>query len=724
MSRDQDKDPWSTGIVRTPSPASSDADEYVSVNGFIQLSRDNDLAHELDLSRREDHAIVKESPFTLAKLRAQQQALKSNTTTQDERRSGGPIRTADGSDEPACATDNTRRPALKKPRVANTGWTDTNGKALDAGPIRKKGKSGRGEQSEAKGKLKNGVRKEEPASKPPVKHKTKRKTTDDDKVEFHKLPTITSHSDFPILAGLERQRSLPKKKPAKKDPPATASVVLSKPHQAKLDLDALISGYRHKPKVRAPPSYGPPSPADTKSIDLDLTAALNKQLGPLRNQEASKFAAQSKAASTARPPKALTEPFKALASQSKPSPIVSAGTRPHEIVDLTSPDPTIRESPGNKSISPDLGHVTSLKPLEVIQPIAVHHKVVQLLEELVEDHDPSAKFKHASRHPPLRHQDISRIHRNPDQPTQGDAEIAFLKRHSVYNRPVLDERPEDKAVQLETDNVFPSKQHPAWQLQDQQDAYGGHGIDRQSWIGYHEPSMLAQQWQQHDGDSRHGFADQDLQPRLGRSVDGLWDQEQQQSYDIAVRNQIARPASKEWSTLPPKRQRVTLHPDVSGGKSSKFRLPINLLSDRKLRSQKPVPPTPPTQSSPLNSESSLYTGGVTITKWTPRARTQIPAPQSTGASQREYVPSNMRALELMQDSSPEKGGYPSLTPQRSPQPHLAAAQRCAGSSSYQSQLGSIPYATPRSLARGPSTGPVDDDDDNWAAAWRLSANGR
>lgn len=181
MTRDKDRDPWSTGILRTPSPTSSDSDDnFPAVNGFIQLSRDNDLANELDLSRREDRAVVKETPFTLAKLRAQQQASKGNS--RDERRSGGPIRTADGRDVPSSTNPPPANARRKKRRVANTGWTDSNGEALEARPITKKGK--RGVQSEVKRKP---ARKESAqALKAAPKRKNIRKH-DDDKVEFHKL---------------------------------------------------------------------------------------------------------------------------------------------------------------------------------------------------------------------------------------------------------------------------------------------------------------------------------------------------------------------------------------------------------------------------------------------------------------------------------------------------------------------------------------------------------
>ncbi|BEJ16918.1 hypothetical protein CspHIS471_0603190 [Cutaneotrichosporon sp. HIS471] len=882
MSRDKGKDPWNAGIIRTPSPASSNADEFVTVNGFIQLSRDNDLANELDLSRREDHAIVKETPFTLAKLRVQQQAQKVSTNAREEGRVGGSIRTADGSDEPPLIVNDPKTSAPKKRRTVNTGWTDSSGTALDAGRIRKKGKGVQGEQSEVKSNPKKEVRKDVPAPKAPRKRKTKRPNSDDDKVEFHRLPTITSHSDFPILAGLERQRSLPKKKPAKKDsplktsigPPARASAGPSKPRQTKLDFDALIGGYRHKTKAKAPPPRTP-SPAETESTNLDLSAALYKEFGTLTDRGPSKPVTQSKLTSTAGLSKPIAGAFKTSArpadlpvSLSKFTPPVSAAMRPPEVIYITSPELTVNTSPRNKSLSPDPGHVASPKSNRIIQPIAVRHNPVELLETLAAEHDFSgAKSKKASLLP-----ERSAPRGNTYQPPQRDVETAFPMRDGLYDRPGLDERPEHDVIDLETDIVFMYKQRPTWRQDDQKDGYGGYANDRQPGPNDRDPDMAGQDGQQQDGYSGRDFADQDWQQPTDRGVGGLWGQERQQDYGIDVnhgpsslagghnhvqrppgdrydprsrgeRGSVARaptrlarvpspndlfarkgaihgmsvraptrippkqysppqeyspqhhhraitsdayrtpfrapvgrtdrssdysprslanakvpitpanaytqakrreskplagswhkvlgspnppPAHEEWSTLPTKRQRVTIHPDLSRGKSSKFRLPINLLSGRKLPSQQRDPLV---QSPPSNNEPSLYTGGVTITKWTPSALSQQPAAESSSTTQRGYVPPNMRVLECMGEPSSEQNGLnPDSTPHRSrPAPCIDPPHSRGGSSSYQPRSGANPYATPRSLVPGPSIGPADhndDDDDDWADSWRLSAHGK
>lgn len=196
MPRDKDKDPWSRSFVSpTPSPTSfSDTDDAVPQNGFIILSRDNDLANELDLSRREDRAVIKETPFTLAKLRAQHKAAKGNDAREkDGTRMGGSIRTADSTDDPPSSSAKARGTAStsapKKRRVANTGWMNRDGEPLPAGPMTKSGKRGISEQ--VPGPSSKPARKVATtgADQPPAKcaRKTKKKKADTDKVEFRRL---------------------------------------------------------------------------------------------------------------------------------------------------------------------------------------------------------------------------------------------------------------------------------------------------------------------------------------------------------------------------------------------------------------------------------------------------------------------------------------------------------------------------------------------------------
>lgn len=185
MSGDKDGNPWDERL-RDLSPTSSDAeDDTTHFDGFVHTSGENDLATDLDLSRREDRATVKETPFTLAKLRAQQQASKN---TGAETRRGGAIRPAHEEELSSTGNATAGPSAPKKRKAPNTGWTDSNGAALDARPLSKKFK--RGVQSEVKrppAPPRNVHPLPPKPTKAPAKRKGKRKKDDEDKVEFRVL---------------------------------------------------------------------------------------------------------------------------------------------------------------------------------------------------------------------------------------------------------------------------------------------------------------------------------------------------------------------------------------------------------------------------------------------------------------------------------------------------------------------------------------------------------
>lgn len=193
----KDKDPWNRSFVSpTPSPTSfSDTDVIIPENGFINLSRDSDLANELDLRRREDNAVVKETPFTLAKLRAQQKASRGHAARdKDGRRMGGSIRTADGTDDPpsssAKASGSLSTSAQKKRRIASTGWTNCEGEPLAAGPLSKSKNPSRGSSEQVTARSSKPARKVAPKDDQASgkgTRKPKKKKVDDEKVEFRRL---------------------------------------------------------------------------------------------------------------------------------------------------------------------------------------------------------------------------------------------------------------------------------------------------------------------------------------------------------------------------------------------------------------------------------------------------------------------------------------------------------------------------------------------------------
>lgn len=169
----------------------------------------------------------------------------------------------------------------------------------------------------------------------------------------------------------------------------------------------------------------------------------------------------------------------------------------------------------------------------------------------------------------------------------------------------------------------------------------------------------------------------------------------------------------EWSTLPQKRRsRITIRPEAALPKSSRnFRLPVNLFS-------KPEPshPSQPSRRAPSpQSEPPLFSGPVKITKWTPTALRQPAVSRSDAEGRGGYVLPNLRALDQAAESTSSHDDY--YVPQRSS--HPAHKPRAGHSAEPHTQ----PYATPRSLAPPAlSQRGSENDDDDWASAWRLSAN--
>lgn len=85
---------------------------------------------------------------------------------------------------------------------------------------------------------------------------------------------VTPESNFPIIAALERQRSLPpKRKVAKKVAPASPRAP-PKPRQTQLDIEALVGGYKAQEKKRRP-SKLPSFISDSSGLP-DLAEALEE----------------------------------------------------------------------------------------------------------------------------------------------------------------------------------------------------------------------------------------------------------------------------------------------------------------------------------------------------------------------------------------------------------------------------------------------------------------
>lgn len=200
---------------------------------------------------------------------------------------------------------------------------------------------------------------------------------------------VTSQSNFPIVAALERQRSLPEKKAPKKAKKAETILARgpSKPRQTKLDIDALFTGFSYKPSAKPPPKAIAPS-SDT-SDSLDLTAALDKEA-------IKKYGHIPKHLSpgTASSRGSTSAPIRPRTSPSSPRGECSPAAAHAEPVDFQGSAEVIdlRRSPLVSGVQhntpPQLGSqdldytVVSPKSVEIVRPVALRPNDVRRLESL------------------------------------------------------------------------------------------------------------------------------------------------------------------------------------------------------------------------------------------------------------------------------------------------------------------------------------------------------
>lgn len=249
------KDPWSRSVL-TPSPslASSCSDNGIhdtctTSPALVSVGRDHDLVAQLDLNRRDDRAQVKKNPFTLAKMNATRQKTNVGVPkNRDTSKMGSSIVTAEDARKQEAGKPKSPRPRSKAPQASN-GWTNARGDSLpSSAPSKLSDQAPNSRSTSMKGgTLKTGKTKTKPTAKP----KSKSSNTPD-KITFHRLreshtalskrvaSKLSASKDFPIVLGLEKQKTLPTK--------ANAAASKLSPTL----LDALVTGRVKGPTAKKP----------------------------------------------------------------------------------------------------------------------------------------------------------------------------------------------------------------------------------------------------------------------------------------------------------------------------------------------------------------------------------------------------------------------------------------------------------------------------------------
>lgn len=355
-----EKDPWTRSLL-SPSPVPSyfsDTEDLPRDGAFITLAAESDLANELDLSRRDDRAIVTKTPFTLATLRAKKTGAGKTRSKSEESNRVGNIKIAEDALKPSKPTpDKPAKPAPKKDAWKHsTGWSDPSGQAiLPTNKPKKKAADTGGKGGKGKGKKAAAAEESSVASS----SKTKGKAIGD-KIQFRRLrkhlyqeyksltlpaADLAPTADFPIVAGFERQKALPKKAPkppAAKAKPKVQQTKLNFSSRAPVDVNALVVGLNGG-AARLKPSAKKPIRVYSSSSDGSSSSALSirKAISSLPFDDEDGLRAPSTLTRTQQTPP-LTR------SDWTPSP-----EEPHPIPDPTTPAPRVRRDP-TASKAPDI----------------------------------------------------------------------------------------------------------------------------------------------------------------------------------------------------------------------------------------------------------------------------------------------------------------------------------------------------------------------------------
>lgn len=266
---EEDGGPWVIGYRSD----SSDLDEDIDVEEDDELGhpkvmsrslgRDFALVRDLDLSLRDDKAVFRQTPFTLAQSAKRDNLTLASTSIKKRERSSRPAspprgslaavraREADkkkSSKESGGGSEAWRNPN-KKPntvpwwRKKRTVWRNSNGQPIspshddeeDQAPVPKLQKRSILDITDEAAEKKV-AKKRKVAS-------TQKGKTDADTIVFQRIPkNARANDDFPLLQGFERQKSLPTKAKTKKKSGPNKLIHDTLAEVNPLELNQLITG--------------------------------------------------------------------------------------------------------------------------------------------------------------------------------------------------------------------------------------------------------------------------------------------------------------------------------------------------------------------------------------------------------------------------------------------------------------------------------------------------
>ncbi|ORY29761.1 hypothetical protein BCR39DRAFT_598575 [Naematelia encephala] len=253
---------WEGGF-RSPSPAGSWSSGDNGGSGSVRytdLTLDAQLAKDLDLTSRIDRAIHKDNPFTMAKRRATRKPTMKPNIIAEAKKPRGSIKPVVTTTAIVREDNGPRRRATAAADGPTKSWRPHNG-WLDGknNPITMDEKAPsmlEALDEQEKEPLKGGKRKRvgtAPNHSPAKKQEkaTKRNKAEEDKIVFTRIPAFAVASkDYPILQGLAKQRSLPKKQ---KKPAITSRMSTSSDSEADLSIADLIKGSRTRKPANSKP---------------------------------------------------------------------------------------------------------------------------------------------------------------------------------------------------------------------------------------------------------------------------------------------------------------------------------------------------------------------------------------------------------------------------------------------------------------------------------------